>query len=149
MFNLLYSIQIMTHVIIMLALNGLKKTCHLSITLSRQVEAGVERARHTLAAAHLCPVDGEVVLGASLCVGVVHQRQVSQSCAPLSRSLLSGAPPQQAYSHICCVVVLKGDLLDLKHTVSPVRHRAPPPWVKMLNSLVAPDIRIWFDSELI
>lgn len=80
----------------------------------------------TRAAADLCPVDGVVVLGASLRVGVVHQRQVSQSRAPLSGSLLSGAPPQQAYSHISCVVVLKGDLLNLKHTATPVRHTTPP-----------------------
>lgn len=80
----------------------------------------------TRAAAHLCPVDGVVVLGASLRVGVVHQRQVSQSRAPLSGSLLSGAPPQQAHSHISCVVVLKGDLLNLKHTATPVRHTTPP-----------------------
>lgn len=78
----------------------------------------------TRAAADLCPVDGVVVLGASLRVGVVHQRQVSQSRAPLSGSLLSGAPPQQAHSHISCVVVLKGDLLNLKHTASPVRHNS-------------------------
>lgn len=80
----------------------------------------------TRAAADLCPVDGVVVLGASLRVGVVHQRQVSQSRAPLSGSLLSGAPPQQAHSHISCVVVLKGDLLNLKHTATPVRHTTPP-----------------------
>lgn len=91
----------------------------------------VERGTH--AAAHLCPVDGVVVLGASLSVRVVHQRQVSQSRAPLSGSLLSGAPPQQAYSHIGCVVVLKGDLLNLKHATSPSETQ---------NSVVAPDIRM-------
>lgn len=64
--------------------------------------------------AHLCPVDGVVVLGASLGVGVVHQTQVSNDGAPLSGGVLAGTPPQQTHRHIRCVVVLKGDLLDLK-----------------------------------
>lgn len=75
--------------------------------------------------AHLCPVNGVVVLGASLGVGVVHQRQVSQSSAPLSGGILPGAPPQQAHRHVGGVVVLKGDLLNLKD-------RQPPRTIKKL-----------------
>ncbi len=71
---------------------------------------------HTHAPAYLCPVNGEVVLGASFSVGVVHQRQVSQSTAPLGGGLLPGASPQQTHSQIGCVVVLKGDFLNLKDT---------------------------------
>lgn len=69
---------------------------------------------YTLAPSHLCPVDGVVVLGASLGVGVVHQRQVSQHRAPLGVGLLPGSLPQQPHRHVGCVVVLKGDFLDLK-----------------------------------
>lgn len=66
--------------------------------------------------AHLRPVNGVVVLGAPLSVGVVHQGQVSHGRAPLGGGLLLGVPPQQAHRHVGCVVVLKGDLLDLEET---------------------------------
>lgn len=64
---------------------------------------------------HLCPVNGVVVLGPPLSVGVLHQWQVSQSCAPFGRCLLPGGPPQQAHRHVGSVVVLKGDFFDLEH----------------------------------
>lgn len=64
---------------------------------------------------YLSPVDGAVVLGAPLRVGVLHQGQVSQGGDPLSGGLLPRAPPQQTHRHVGCVVVLKGDLLNLKH----------------------------------
>lgn len=63
---------------------------------------------------HLLPVDAEVILGASLCVWVVHQRQVSESRDPLGRPILSRRPPQQTHSNVGGVVVLKGDFLNLQ-----------------------------------
>jgi len=63
---------------------------------------------------HLRPVDGAVVLGAGLGVGVLHQLQVPQGGAP--PGLLPRAPPQQAQRDGGCVEVLKGDLLDLERT---------------------------------
>ena len=59
----------------------------------------------------------EVVLGPSLCVRVVHQSQVSYSSAPFS--ILAWIPPQQTHSHKGCVVVLKGNPVNLerKHQI--------------------------------
>lgn len=69
-------------------------------------------------------MNGVEVLGAPLRVGVLHQRQVSQSRAPLSSGVLAGAPPQQTHSNVGCVVVLKGDVLDLEHTHSVKKQHA-------------------------
>lgn len=59
-------------------------------------------------------MNGEIVLGAAFGVGVVHQGQVTQGSAPLGGALLLSLSPQQTYSHISGVVVLKGDFLNLQ-----------------------------------
>lgn len=61
-------------------------------------------------------MNGVVVLGAPLGVGVVHQGQVSQGGAPARGAFLPRAPPQHAHTHIGCVVVLKGDFFNLKNS---------------------------------